>query len=173
VVQEAHREAHIPTQQPPTLQASRVPTPDVDPGGPGRPAVAPPQGSPEAVGLIWRIRDRRTFLELRRYGRRAGAGKLSLSFLPDPPGTDNPPRVAFAIPTRVGSAVVRNRIRRRIRSVLRTLVVTAPSTVAPGAYLFSVRPGAQTRTYEELSNDVQQALSKVQRSSRPRSAGRS
>jgi ribonuclease P protein component len=171
VVQEAHREAHVPTQQPPARQAPRVPSPHVDPGGPGRPSVAPPQGSPQAVGLIWRIRDRRTFLELRRSGRRAGAGKLSLSFLPDPVGRGDPPRVAFAIPTRVGPAVVRNRIRRRIRSVLRTLVVTAPSSVPQGAYLFSVRPGAQTRTYEELSNDVQQALSKVQRSSRPPSAG--
>ena len=171
MVQEAHREAHIPTQRSPARQASRLPAPDVDPGRPRRAAVPPAQGSAQAVGLIWGIRDRRTFLELRRSGRRARSGVLAITFAPDPPDRGDPPRVAFAIPRRVGPAVVRNRIRRRIRSALRTLMDTSPTSVPLGAYLISVRPGAHTSTYEELSIDVQQALSKLERSSRPRSAG--
>lgn len=93
---------------------------------------------------------------------------LTVTFVPDPPDRHDPPRVAFAVPRRVGPAVDRNRIRRRIRSSLRTLMDISPSSVPPGAYLFSVRPEAQTRTYEALSIDVQQALSKLERSSQPR-----
>jgi len=169
VVQEAYREAHLSAQCPSTLQASRVSPSHVDPSRSGRVALPSSQGSPQAVGLIWRIRDRRTFLELRRSGRRVRSGVLTVTFVPDPPDRHDPPRVAFAVPRRVGPAVVRNRIRRRIRSSLRTLMDISPSSVPPGAYLFSVRPEAQTRTYEALSIDVQQALSKLERSSRPRS----
>jgi ribonuclease P protein component len=98
---------------------------------------------------------------------------LTVTFAPDVSDRHDPPRVAFAVPRRVGPAVVRNQIRRRIRSALRTLMKISPLLVPPGAYLISVRPDAQTRTYAELRNDVQEALSKLERSSRPRPAGSS
>ena len=55
-----------------------------DPRRPRRPAVPPAQGPSAAVGLIWRIRDRRTFVELRRRGRRARHGCVSVTYLPPP-----------------------------------------------------------------------------------------
>jgi ribonuclease P protein component len=49
-----------------------------------------------------------------------------------------PPRVAFAVGRRVGGAVTRNRLRRRLRVLLRD-----PSLgLHPGAYLVSAAPGA-------------------------------
>ena len=81
-----------------------------------RPAA---QGPAAPVGLIWRIRDRRTFVELRRRGRRARDGCVAVTYLPAPEAeAADPPRVAFAVPRRTGPAVVRNRLRRRARAHL-------------------------------------------------------
>jgi len=173
VVQEEHCEAHVSAQQPSARQAPRLPPPDVDPSGSRRAAVATAQGPSQVVGLIWRIRDRRTFLELRRSGRRARAGVLTVTFAPDPPASNDPPRVAFSVARRVGPAIRRNQIRRRVRSAMRAMMVDSPPMVPSGAYLISVRPEAVTRTYEELSNDLQTALAKLSRASRPGRADRS
>jgi ribonuclease P protein component len=169
VVQEEHREAHVPAQQPSTRQEARLPTPDVDSRRPGGAAIAPAQGAAQAVGLIWRIRDRRTFLELRRSGRRVRSGVLSVTFLParadrsglQPGAAGDPPRVAFAITRRFGSATDRNLIRRRLRAAFRELAGRTPSPVAPGAYLLSVRPEALTRTFVQLSQDLEQAFDRL------------
>jgi ribonuclease P protein component len=168
VVQEEHREAHVSAQQPSTRQEARLPTPDVDPRRPGGAAIASAQGPSQAVGLIWRIRDRRTFVELRRSGRRVRSGVLSITFLP-PPGSvgcmaPDPPRIAFAIPRRVGPAVERNRIRRRLRVAISHLAGRQPSPVASGAYLVVVRPEALTRTFEQLKEDVEHAFERLSRS---------
>lgn len=167
VVQEEHREAHVSAQQPSTRQASRLPPPDVDPSGARRAAITTAQGPSQVVGLIWRIRDRRTFLELRRSGRRARAGVLTITFAPDHPDGDDPPRLAFSVARRVGPATDRNQIRRRIRSAMRRIQADSPQIVPSGAYLVSVRPEALTRTYEELNIDVETALGQLSRASRP------
>jgi ribonuclease P protein component len=173
VVQEEHREAHLPAQQPPTRQASRLPSSDVHSGWACRPPVAAAQGPSQVVGLIWRIRDRRTFLELRRSGRRARCGVLTITFAPDPPDRGDPPRVAFSVARKVGPAVDRNQIRRRIRAAMRGLQAESPPMVPPGAYLISVRPEATTRTYDELRTDVEAALGKLSRDPRARSGAAS
>jgi len=70
-------------------------------------------------------------------------------------GTDV--RVAYAIGRKVGPAVVRNRVRRRLREAVRHLDRTAPGGLACGAYLVSVRPEAAQRTYRELRDDLGRA----------------
>jgi ribonuclease P protein component len=172
VVQEEHREAHVSAQQPSARQAPRLSPSDVDPSGARRAAITTAQGPSQVVGLIWRIRDRRTFLELRRSGRRARAGVLTITFAPDRPGADDPPRLAFSVPRRVGPAVDRNQVRRRIRSAMRRIQIDSPGIVPSGAYLVSVRPEAATRTYEELSIDVETALGKLSKASRAPSGNR-
>jgi ribonuclease P protein component len=59
-------------------------------------------------------------------------------------------RLAFAITRRVGSAVVRNRLRRRLRALFAALAPGLPS----GAILVSAGPGAVARHPDELRHDV-------------------
>ena len=81
-------------------------------------------------------------------------GPLSVTFVPA--GVDGPPRVAYAIGRRVGGAVVRNRLRRRLRAAVRE----TPG-LAPGAYLVGVSPGAEGLTYEDLKAQVTRAMTAV------------
>lgn len=95
-------------------------------------------------------------MALRRDGTRVRRGPLSVVFLDD--GPDGPPRVAYAITKRVGSAVVRNRLRRRLRAIVADLVRSHPGAVPPGALLLSAGPEAARRNPDELRNDVVRLL---------------
>lgn len=86
------------------------------------PSVAPHAPSVAARPQLWRITDRGTFSALRRRGRRARSGPLALSWLRPVDGEPaTPPRVGFTVGKAAGGAVVRNRIRRRLRAALREL----------------------------------------------------
>ena len=63
-----------------------------------------------------------------------------------------PPRVAFAIGRRVGPAVVRNRMRRRLRAVAAELAATA--ALAPGDYLVAARPAAAELPFATLRSEM-------------------
>jgi ribonuclease P protein component len=85
-------------------------------------------------------------------------------FLVDGAPQPSPPRVAFAIGTRVGNAVVRNRLRRRLRAVFAE--GAGADTVPAGAYLVSAQPAAAALSYTELSNHVRRALSRLDEGNR-------
>ena len=74
-----------------------------------------------------------------------------------------PPRVAFAVPRVVGPAVVRNRVRRRLRGVLTERA--ANHTLGGGSWLFIVRPPAGSWTSAQFGEVVDAALSR--RAGRP------
>jgi ribonuclease P protein component len=99
------------------------------------------------------VRDRATFEALRREGRRARRGALSVTFVP---ATDGPPRFAYGIGRRVGPAVVRNRVRRRLRVAARELA-GAPAGLPSGAYLVTVSPHIVGVTYDELRRRLAEA----------------
>jgi ribonuclease P protein component len=145
-------EAHVSAQQPQTGQAARIPAPDVHARGTGDRAVAPAQGPPPPVGLIWRLRDRATFAALRRSGCRVTRGPITVTWLAGNP--TEPPRVAYAVGRAVGPAVVRNRIRRRLRAI----TGESCSLLRPGAYLIRAAPAAATQSYGDLSATVSTAL---------------
>jgi ribonuclease P protein component len=65
-----------------------------------------------------------------------------------------PPRVAYAITKRVGSAVVRNRLRRRLRAIVTDVARADANRVPVGAILISAGPQAVVRSPQELRNDV-------------------
>lgn len=109
--------------------------------------------------MIWRIRERSAFARLSAEGRRARAGVLWCTFILDPPGTNTPPRVAFALGRALGPAVVRNRVRRRLRDGLRH--ASSASTLPPGWYLFGATPAAASRSFVELTFDLNQLLARV------------
>jgi len=63
------------------------------------------------------------------------------------------PRVAYAVGKRVGKAVVRNRLRRRLRAA-----VAGVTGLEPGAYLVVAGPGASGLSYEDLRTKVVTAM---------------
>ncbi len=67
------------------------------------------------------------------------------------------PRVAYAIPRTVGPAVVRNRIRRRLRAIVVDLD-RRPQGVPVGDYLVRVAPGAADSSYDELQRHLTGAI---------------
>ena len=102
---------------------------------------------------IGRVRSRAGFAALAATGRRARRGTVRLTAVLDP-GTDRP-QVAYAIGRPVGTAVVRNRTRRRLRAAVAEL---APS---PGTYLIGATPAAASASYAELRDDLAGALDRV------------
>ena len=98
------------------------------------------------------------FAALRSTPHRARSGPLRVSWVPAP-AADAPTVVAFAIGRRVGSAVVRNRLRRRLRAVL------AEAGPAPGDYLVACDPAAAALPFSDLKALVSTALTALSPSS--------
>ncbi len=153
--QEGCVEAHLPTKQSTPGPQARLPSPHEHAGWPRGAAVTARQGPPPPVGLIWRIRDPRVFARFAHEGRRARAGALWCSFLPD--SSDLPPRVAFAIGRAYGGAVSRNLLRRRLRSIL------TGADLASGSYLFGAKPAAAERSFTELVAAINSLTGQCQR----------
>jgi ribonuclease P protein component len=145
-------EAYVSAQQSQTGQAPRVPTSHVDARGPSDPAGSASQGPSASVRLIWRLRDRATFVALRRSGRRVTQGPITVLWLPANP--TEPTRIAYAVGRGVGPAVVRNRVRRRLRAIVRE----SRALLLPGAYLIRAAPSAADQSFGELSAHVSTAL---------------
>jgi ribonuclease P protein component len=101
--------------------------------------------------LTWRIRERRDFQRLQREGRRTRAGVLWCTYVLDP--TIQPPRVAYAFGRAIGPAVVRNRLRRRLRAALRQ------RGLPPGLFLIGARSTVAARSGAELMFDLDRLLS--------------
>jgi ribonuclease P protein component len=105
--------------------------------------------------VIWRVRDRATFQTLQRDGRRARRGPVTVVYLPATPAeVDRPARVAFAINRKVGNAVVRNKVRRRLRAALDEIDRTADGGLPAGTYLLAVRPEVTALSYRDLAERV-------------------
>lgn len=68
-----------------------------------------------------------------------------------------PPRVAYAIGRKVGPAVRRNRLRRRLRAIVRGQA----GRLAPGAYLIGAAPGAAELSFDELMTMFTEAVGAV------------
>ena len=75
----------------------------------------------------------------------------------------SPLQVAYAVGKRVGTAVIRNRVRRRIRGVLVELARSGELGVPGGALLISPGPEVVRRTPDELRNDVRSLLEALER----------
>jgi ribonuclease P protein component len=151
-------EATVPAEQSAPGQAPRVPAPDVDAGGSRHHQGAARQGSRPPVRLSGPVRDirpisdRATFLALHR-ARRVRRGLLSVAWLED--GRPPPARVGYAISRKVGGAVVRNRLRRRLRELARR------SDLAAGAWLVTVAPGAADASFDVLAGWWDDAIGAV------------
>jgi ribonuclease P protein component len=141
-------EANLSTQEPEAHADARLPSPDVDPSRPGGYQGPTPEGPSPADGLTWRIQDRATFRALASRPRHR-RGPITLTSVASDDG--HPPRVAYGVGRRVGTAVTRNRLRRRLRAV----VAAHRSDLRPGtAYLFGAGPEATGASPAELEAAV-------------------
>jgi ribonuclease P protein component len=77
-----------------------------------------------------------------------------VTWLPGPDGT--PPRVAYAVGRSAGSAVARNRLRRRLRATVAGLA--GAGQLPPGAYLVAASPAASDLDTEQMTSTLTTAL---------------
>lgn len=103
------------------------------------------------MATIWRLSEPAAFGRLQAARHRTRSGPLWVAWsAPVDPST--PPRVAYAIGRRVGGAVVRNRVRRRLRAIV------AEVAPAPGDYLIGVSPAGAELAFSQLRDHVAAAL---------------
>lgn len=103
---------------------------------------------------MWRVRDRATIEALRRSRQRVRRGPITVTFASVPTSR---PQVAYAIGRKAGGAVVRNRLRRRLRAIVAELGPTLPV----GAYLLSGTAEATNLSFDELRTVVGQAMQAI------------
>lgn len=106
--------------------------------------------------MVDRLRKRRDFLAAAK-AQRAGVGSMSLQGRDR--GDDGDVRVGFTVTKKNGNAVVRNRIRRRLRAAVSEVL---PSAGRPGHdYVLIARPEALRAPFRELVSDLGRALRKL------------
>ena len=104
------------------------------------------------AGSLEMITSATDFAALQAAGRSRSHPLLALRYRPN-----EQPRTRFGISTgrRIGNAVVRNRVRRRLREVLRRLAATIP---AGWDILLVCRPAAATASQAELAVALERLL---------------
>jgi ribonuclease P protein component len=106
-----------------------------------------------------RMRHRQEFTLAVRRGRRAGRRLLSGHLVSREDGT-GPARVGFVVSRAVGTAVVRNRVKRRLRHLMRERIGSLPE----GSLLvIRANPAAADARHRDLAAELDQVLSKLLR----------
>ena len=109
-----------------------------------------------------RLRRREEFRKVLRDGKRARDHLLSITAV-DSQNTDAEPRYGFAIPKRVGTAVTRNRIKRRLRAI-----VNKADHPRGWDYVIYAFPAAANVTSQELAESVTRLARRLKSGSRTR-----
>jgi ribonuclease P protein component len=98
-------------------------------------------------------------------GRRIGRGTLVVHLLVDEPAQASTARAGFVVSKAVGNAVVRNRVRRRLRHLVRPRLAGLPD----GARLVvRALPAAAEASYADLGTDLDTALDVARKPRRQR-----
>lgn len=109
-----------------------------------------------------RLSRSRDFDAVYRQGTSTSTRYLTLHWFPREDDPEGEARLGLAVPRTVGSAVVRNRVKRLLRESWRSLLADVP----PGRdYVLVARPGlaepAEARGAEWLSSEIAELLAKV------------
>jgi ribonuclease P protein component len=104
-----------------------------------------------------RLRSPRDFQRTRQRGRSVSGAYLTLHYVrqaADPA----PARAGFSVGKRVGNAVTRNRVKRRLREAIRRLLADVP----PGwDLILAGKPGAAQTEYAALAGEVRKLLARA------------
>lgn len=108
-----------------------------------------------------RLRRRPEFAAAVRHGRRVGRARLVVHLeVSNSDDASALPRAGFVVSRTVGDAVTRNRVKRRLRHVVRDRLAALPS----GARLVvRALPPAAEATSAELARDLDSALERAMR----------
>ncbi|MGZ0178631.1 MAG: ribonuclease P protein component [Acidimicrobiales bacterium] len=130
------------------------------------------------MSLIEPLRSRASFAALSSHGRRRQGRWCWVRYAPFPTESSNTdleaigsalqpssnvPQIGYAIGKKVGNAVVRNRIRRRLRPI----IVAEAHHLPPGIYLIGVKNDQAARiSHDELDDDLRTTLAAASRAPR-------
>jgi ribonuclease P protein component len=119
-----------------------------------------PRGRSRVLPAESRLRRRRDFSAAVRQGSRSGRTLLTGHLLVPAGEEDSPPRAGFVVSRSVGMAVVRNRVRRRLRVLVREYLSSLP-----GGSLLVVRanPQAATARQADLAAELDLVMSTLMR----------
>ena len=127
----------------------------------------PGLAAPETFSRDDRLRKRREFEECYASGVRVSGRHLQVFLLADSPGRPARPRLGISVPRRVGTAVTRNRVRRRLREIFRR--TRSLFATAAGDLVVHARPSSAGAEFSELLEDYRDAVTRALRSPRRRS----
>jgi ribonuclease P protein component len=161
-------EAHVSAERAQAGQNPWVPQAHVEQSRPGDHSVASGQGSPSTVGVsvgragsrparwgVRPVRHRRTFDRLRHSPDRGRSGPASVGFVRETSWSRV--EIAYVIGRRVGTAVTRNRLRRRLRAIVADPTARLPT----GAYVIHVAPSATQLGFDELKAHLSRAVERA------------
>jgi ribonuclease P protein component len=109
-----------------------------------------------------RLRKRREFEECYASGVRVSGRHVQVFVLADP--SRDRLRLGISVPKRVGNAVARNRVRRRLREIFRRSRGLFPSKGA--SVVVNARASASAAPFSELSEDFTRSVSRAARTPR-------
>jgi ribonuclease P protein component len=163
-------ETDLPAKRAQAEAEARLPRPDVHPRRPRDPQAPPREGPQAPLGLSsldtrvqrrHRLSRSRDFDAVYRHGRSVSTRFLVLYWFAREDG-DEGARLGLAVPKTVGTAVVRNRIKRRLREIFSARSAELPQNQD---YVLVVRPGlaeaAESRGFDWLTERVEEILGKA------------
>jgi ribonuclease P protein component len=151
-------EAHLPAKQSGPQAAARVPSPHGD-AGRAQAAERAPGARPQEAQRLTTIRKRADFLAANA-GRRASAPGFVL-LVRDRADGDPAKRVGYTVTKKIGGAVVRNRMKRRLRALARELLPAGG--IAGSDHVLIGRQGGIERDFAALRQELARALDKLRR----------
>jgi ribonuclease P protein component len=149
-------EAHFPAEQSGPQAAARVPQPHGD-GRRTEGAERAPRPRPQEAQRLVILTKRADFLAANR-GKRAPMPGFVLLVRPRGDG-DSKMRIGFTVTKKIGNAVVRNRMKRRFRSLARETL--ADHGIAGADHVLIGRSGGIERDYASLQFELKRALKKL------------
>lgn len=165
-----YEQENVPAEQPSSRQGARFPPAYAHPCRPRHPGCTPSQGPHRTLRVASRPRQPVVFVLAKaqritsaddykrvvRRGRRIAGVNCVTYQLMNPNG--GAPRFGFIVAKTVGNAVVRNRVRRRLKAIAFDLARTLPDGAET---VFRALPPAATANFSDLSTEAQRSTERL------------